>query len=215
MEALKKVRIIKQEKISSRVYYIKLTRLGNFIPGQLLSLSDKPGGTVRYYSIASGVHDDYWGILYNIIDDGWLTPWLSGLKQGDVLYTSLAFGKFQPVNTPMVWIGTGTGIAPFHSMLTSGKGENSILIHGARQKEDFYFYDTFLKKLKKRYIPCSSQMEKDGFYPGRLSQYLENDFSYPLSTYYLCGSSSMVVDMRDLILSKGVDFNKIISEIYF
>lgn len=215
MEATEKVRIIEQVEITSGVYYIKLNRLGDFIPGQLLALSDKLRGEVRYYSIASGINDDYWRILYNIVDDGWLTPWLSNLNLGNELYVSFPFGNFLPLKAPMVWIATGTGIAPFHSMLSSGYGKNAILVHGARKKEDFYFYDSFKKKMKQNYIACSSQNETGDFYPGRLSKYLKETLPFPKSIYYLCGSTAMVVDIRDLLLAKGINFNKIISEIYF
>ena len=33
--------------------------------------------------------------------------------------------------------------------------------------------------------------------------------------YYLCGNPEMVVEVRDIILGKGVDFENIIAEIYF
>lgn len=216
MEAKHKARIIGQEEIAVDVFYIRLERQGDFIPGQLLALSDRPDSVPRYYSIASGVHDDYWGILYNKVEDGWLTPRLSALQNSDSLYRSDPFGEFIPDKSSMVWIATGTGIAPFYSMLRSGlAADSTILIQGARRRKDFYFYDDFLSSLNTRYIPCSSTLKEPGFYPGRLSQYLQKEFIFPQSRYYLCGSSAMVVDIRDLLLSKGVDFNMITSEIYF
>jgi ferredoxin--NADP+ reductase len=33
--------------------------------------------------------------------------------------------------------------------------------------------------------------------------------------YYLCGSSEMVVETRDILVDKGVPFGNIIAEIYF
>jgi len=33
--------------------------------------------------------------------------------------------------------------------------------------------------------------------------------------YYLCGRAEMVVEARDILIAKGIPFNKIISEIYF
>lgn len=215
MVADRKTKIIDQIQLTKDVYYIKLNRTGDFVPGQLLALSDSSDGDIRYYSIASGIDEDFWGILYNVVDDGWLTPWLSGLKKDQYIYTSSALGNFLPVKGSMVWIATGTGIAPFYSMVLSGLAEKVILIHGAREKKDFFFYDTFLKSLKSAYIPCSSLKIDGSFYPGRLSRYLQDEFSFTESTYFLCGSSSMVVDIRDILLSKGVDFNKIVSEIYF
>ena len=97
MEAINRVRIIEQEEITRGVFYMKLTRLGNFIPGQLLALSDQPDGANRFYSIASGLNDNFWGILYNTVENGWLTPRLSRLNRGDAFYASRPFGNFLPV----------------------------------------------------------------------------------------------------------------------
>lgn len=37
----------------------------------------------------------------------------------------------------------------------------------------------------------------------------------PALKYYLCGSADMVVEARDILISKGIPFGNIISEIYF
>ncbi len=33
--------------------------------------------------------------------------------------------------------------------------------------------------------------------------------------YYICDSTEMVVDTRDILISKGIPFDQIVSEIYF
>jgi ferredoxin--NADP+ reductase len=33
--------------------------------------------------------------------------------------------------------------------------------------------------------------------------------------YYLCGSAEMVVESREILISKGIPFNNIVAEIYF
>jgi len=33
--------------------------------------------------------------------------------------------------------------------------------------------------------------------------------------YYLCGSEVMVVEVRDLLIARGIPFTRIFSEIYF
>ena len=37
----------------------------------------------------------------------------------------------------------------------------------------------------------------------------------PCLKYYLCGSAEMVVEIRDILIEKGIPFDRIISEIYF
>jgi len=33
--------------------------------------------------------------------------------------------------------------------------------------------------------------------------------------YYLCGSAEMVVECREILISKGIAFSNIVAEIYF
>lgn len=51
---------------------------------------------------------------------------------------------------------------------------------------------------------------------GRLTNYIEYLLDFQQTeNYYLCGSAEMVVDVRNLLIGKGVPFNNIITEIYF
>ena len=55
-----------------------------------------------------------------------------------------------------------------------------------------------------------------GVYHGRVTRYLAEEESLdPELNYYLCGSAEMVVDTRDVLIRKGIPFNRIVSEIYF
>jgi len=66
------------------------------------------------------------------------------------------------------------------------------------------------------YIRCCSREKSGSTFPGRVTDYLtEAGISDPGVNYYLCGRTSMVVETRDLLISKGIPFNKIFAEIYF
>jgi len=70
--------------------------------------------------------------------------------------------------------------------------------------------------VKLNYIRCCSQEEGPGLYPGRLTAYLKDLKTLPTAQmYYLCGSAEMVVETRDILISKGIPFANILSEIYF
>jgi ferredoxin--NADP+ reductase len=151
-----------------------------------------------------------------VVEEGYLSPRLPDLEQGDTVYITEPRGEFTCNQEPAVWIATGTGIAPFYSMFRSGLADGKILIHGNRYLEQFHFYDEFDSELGKNYIRCCSG-ELDPFvYHGRVTGYLEE---HPLPDaglkYYLCGNAEMVVQTRDILISKGVPFDRIISEIYF
>ena len=66
------------------------------------------------------------------------------------------------------------------------------------------------------YIRCCSAESDHGVYSGRVTDYLEEQASLdPDLKYYLCGSAEMGVEARDILISKGIPFHHIISEIYF
>jgi len=117
---------------------------------------------------------------------------------------------------PAFWIATGTGIAPFYSMFQSGQFENKTLIHGVRRLNQFYFEDELDWALGKNYIRCCSQEQSCDVFPGRVTDYLKTleNLSKELP-YFICGKALMVVETRDLLISKGIPYEKIIAEIYF
>jgi ferredoxin--NADP+ reductase len=101
-------------------------------------------------------------------------------------------------------------------MLDAGLHENKILMHGVREPENFYFRDVFEKELKRNYIRCCSGVRTEKFFHGRVTGYIEQLLLLPSDLrYYLCGSAEMVVDTRDLLISRGVAFDNIVAEIYF
>lgn len=204
------------EQVAGGVYILSFRRDFDFLPGQVIGVSVEKNGPRRLYSICSGNREDQVKILFNVVDEGYLTPRLSDLSDGDVIWITPPRGEFLYDPLPSFWIASGTGIAPFYSMLRSGLYENKILIHGERFLERFYFYDEFQELLGEDYIRCCSREDSDGVFSGRVTDYLSEISSLPPGyNYYLCGRAEMVVEARDLLIEKGVPFSRIISEIYF
>ncbi len=213
---LKAVTIISNTEISYNVFALSFKRDFVFRAGQVLGLAMNPSDDARLYSIASGENDENVNILYNIKPGGKLTPNLAILKSGDTLWISVPFGTYEGSSEPAYWIAAGTGIAPFISMCRSGMGGNKILLHGGRTLDSFYFSDELSRDFGSRYARCCSQQEGEGVYHGRVTQYLEDAEDLPMDQkYYLCGSAEMVVECREILISKGIPFSKIVAEIYF
>lgn len=186
-----------------------------FLPGQVVALSILPQGPQRLYSLASGTSEDEVGVLFNLAADGWLTPQLQAVRPGHRLYASSPFGSFVGFSGPAVWVANGTGVAPFLSMALSGLTEGKTLVQGARLRNLFYGQETLLPLLGERYFRCASADTGDGLQPGRLTTFLESR-SWPADQpYYLCGSASMIVEARDILIRRGVPFKNILSEVYF
>jgi ferredoxin--NADP+ reductase len=213
MNPLTEVSILNKTQISDNVFTIEFKRSFNFKPGQIIGITNSTQLPPRLYSICSSSSSKNISILFNVKNDGELTPPLAQINVGDKIWITEVQGKFTYNNEPAWWIATGTGIAPFYSMFKSGQ-KPLKLIQGGRLKTDMHFNSTF-KELN-NYIRCCSQDTGADIYEGRLTRYLEEFNELPTNiNYYLCGSAEMVVDVRNLLIGKGIPFGNIITEIYF
>jgi ferredoxin-NADP reductase len=201
-------------EIAPRIFRISFVRFFDFIPGQsiALSLGDIPP---RFYSIASGNAEATVEVLYDLVEDGLLTPKLAALTPGEEVLVSRPFGRFRDQEGPSCWVAAGTGIAPFVSMVRSGAVAEKTLIHGSRSIAGLIHRDLFASTLGERYSPCCSRETGQGVFKGRPTEWLTTHPFPNAPRYLLCGSSGMVVDVRDVIIGKGVPFSNVIAEIYF
>ena len=93
-----------------------------FVPGQWLSLKqNKPDGEeiTRAYSIASPPDGNRFALCLNRVPDGFMSSYLCGLQVGTEISAQGPFGSFilRPLLRDSIFIATGTGIAPYRSML--------------------------------------------------------------------------------------------------
>ncbi len=204
------------QEISRDTFIISFERTKDFLPGQVVALTLNESIPPRLYSICSSPDEFSITLLFSVKEGGILTPQLASLQKGDTVRVSGPFGAFLGDENPAWWIASGTGVAPYRSMMRSGLGVNKMLIHGGRTVDSFYFHNEFLTTFGDNYVRCCSQEKGEGLYDGRLTQWLRNQSSLPAGNmYYLCGSAEMVVEVRDILISKGVGIEMIMSEIYF
>lgn len=207
--------ITNNEEISPGVYLISFKRNFDFQPGQVVKIGVDTTHPPRIYSICSGNQEAEVRILFNIKEDGFLTPKLASMIPGDSILVSEPYGSFLGTDEPAWWIATGTGIAPFYSMFRSGMYQNKKLIHGVANLNQFYFEDDLDWALGENYVRCCSRESSCDVVPGRVTEYMATLQHFPDLKYYLCGKAIMVVEVRDLLIEKGVPFENILAEIYF
>ncbi|HQO49002.1 MAG TPA: FAD-binding oxidoreductase [Bacteroidales bacterium] len=213
---LKPLSLININQISPDAYILSLPKTHDFLPGQVVAITLDASVAPRLYSLCSAPKDETMQILFSVKPEGLLTPKLVNCSKGDQLLVSTPFGAFLGDEQPAWWIASGTGVAPYRSMLRAGLDHNKKLIHGGRFAHNFYFQDEFASALNDNYIRCCSQESGDGLYHGRLTTWLHEQQQLPAhQMYYLCGSAEMVVEVRDILIGKGIAIERIMSEIYF
>ncbi len=203
------------EEISPGVHVISFIRDFDFLPGQVVKIAIDNNHAPRIYSICSGNSEEEVKILFNIKDDGFLTPKLATMIPGEKIFVSKPYGSFLGTKEKAWLIATGTGIAPFYSMLKSGLGQQKKLIHGVRNLNQFYFEDEIEEMLGDNYVRCCSGESSCNTFPGRVTHYLDETQIIPDVKYYICGQALMVVEVRDLLIQKGIRYENIMAEIYF
>lgn len=212
---LKLYTLTNNEEISPGVHVISFLRDFNFKPGQVVKIGVDNNHPPRIYSICSGNKEDEIRILFNVKDDGFLTPKLAAMIPGEEILVSAPYGSFLGTREKAWLIATGTGIAPFYSMLKSGMAKHKKLIHGVRHLNQFYFEDELEQELNENYVRCCSAESSCNTFPGRVTDYLNTTEDLPDVKYYICGQALMVVEVRDLLIKKGIPFENILAEIYF
>ena len=170
----------------------------------------------REYSVYSGENDDFLEILVREVIDGRVSQELKRCKPGQLLQVNGPFGtfgleKFDMFSRKLVFIASGTGIAPFHSFVKSYPGIDYILIHGVRYNKEAYEKDDYDPR---RYILCTSK-ESNGGHKGRVTRFLP---SYPVDhdmLFYMCGNNNMIYEAYHILRDKGIPDENIFTEVYF
>ncbi len=211
------VSVLNTRHLTNSTYVIRMERDGmEFEAGQYISLGLPGNAEKREYSIYSGTEEDYIEVLVKEIDEGIVSRQLKQLKPGAHAEMHGPFGFFTldergRSGKELVFFASGTGIAPFHSIVRSYPGLNYRLIHGVRYGDQAYEHETYEPG---RYILCTSR-DNRGHFHGRITDYLR---SRPITTeadFYLCGNSSMIHEVFDILKENHVDAGRIHAEVYF
>jgi len=184
--------------------------------GQHISLSIAGDYQSREYSIYSAEEADFLDVLVKEVEGGYFSPKLKHLKKGDMVEVHGPFGRFaldtkKQDTHQHIFIASGTGIAPFHSMVKSYPGLDYKVIHGVRYANEAYDREEYEND---RYFLCTSRND-DGDYRGRLTGYLKDAEFEKNSCFYLCGNSDMIFDAMEILKEKGFSRDDVNVEVYF
>ena len=193
-----------------------------FKAGQFISFEmpkeGHPYPVTRPYSIASPPSiSNRVLLLFNLVSGGPGSSYLYGLREGDPATFKGPAGSFHLREDPtkrIVFVATGTGIAPFRSMILSALERDGtqplMLFWGVRSERDLYYQDEF-QDLADRYPHFSfvTTLSQPGpewtGVRGRVSSLIqERVASVADFAVYLCGNGNMIEDVTVYIQRKGL-----------
>lgn len=229
---------IEDETSTTKKFWIEIPELErfDFIPGQFVTLDlpihEQPNKRWRSYSIASPPNGtNVFELIIVLMEGGLGTTYLfNEAKVGTSFPVRGPQGHFilgDPITTDIFMICTGTGIAPFRSMIQHIHHNNIphkeiYLIYGTRKCTDgLYLEELFDLKTKFpgfHYFPTFSREQNvpEGHYMGYVHGVYEQllQGKKETSEFYLCGWKDMITEARQRIQSLGVDKKSIHFELY-
>jgi len=208
-------RIASLRALNEKVVLIGLTLRAPYSwrAGQYLALSDSPeGGELSYYSIASAQDETRPEYLELVVTEA---AFKHSLQVGADLFLEPPGGGVSEEmlrgSDHLVFIGMGTGIAPLRAMMqelarSPRPSRKLTLVQGSRTKEECLFLGEFEEMGWEHFehIPVLSR-PKEGW-EGRLGrvQGVISDLPIVGAHYFVCGSASMVEDVRRLLGERGL-----------
>ncbi len=184
----------------------------------------------RAYSIASSsVSREYFEFFINMVQSGELTPRLFALATGDRIWLgpkvtgAFTLNEARP-NSHLVLVATGTGLAPYMSMLRTKlpatPARRIAVLLGARHSWDLGYHSELLAMQQQHanlsYLPTISRPDGEVRpWSGRVGYVLEawrdgaveRAWGFPptplTTSVFLCGNPRMIDDMCALLASDG------------
>jgi len=166
---------------------------------------------------------EFYGV---IVPEGPLSPRLARLSPGDTLYVAdnpsgfLVLSEVPPAED--LWlVSTGTGIAPFLSILRTGtcweRYRRVILVHGVRRAAELTYRELIESLVRERagrfaYVPFVSRERASGALEGRIPAAIRDGrleaAAGPIgperSQFMLCGNPQMLKDVTAALSERGL-----------
>jgi len=235
---------IEDATYNTKRFFIKVNELDsfNFKAGQFVTLDlpihEQKNKRWRSYSIASWPDGtNVFELLIVLLEEGAGTTYLfNEVTVGSELTFRGAQGVFtlpENIDKDLFLICTGTGIAPFRSILNymylhNIPHKNIYLIFGCRTQKDLLYHEEMLALEKKienfNYMPTLSREGWEG-HKGYVHSLYEqickenNEACEDLqhlkpASFYLCGWKAMIDDARQKIAALGYDRKAVHLELY-
>ena len=237
-EKFTRQRLLEVQTLTPSLFTLRTSRDPGFrfSAGQFARLGvRKPSGCVvwRAYSMVSAPHDEFLDFFSIVVPDGEFTSELSRLKVGDeLLIDKQAFGFLTldrfPDGRDLWLLATGTGIAPFLSILQDFQAwqrfERIILVYSVREARELA-YQRLIAELPQReyleglgskllYLPVVTREQVPGALHARITTLIESgeleraadlQLTPEHSRIMLCGNPQMIEDTRAVLKTRDLN----------
>ncbi len=237
-EKFTRQRLLEVQTLTPNLFTLRTSRDPGFrfSAGQFARLGvRKPSGCIvwRAYSMVSAPHDEFLDFFSIVVPDGEFTSELSRLAVGDeLLVDKQAFGFLTldrfPDGRDLWLLATGTGIAPFLSILQDFEAwqrfERIILVYSVRGARELA-YQQLIAELPQRdyldglgskllYLPVVTREQVPGALHGRITTLIESgeleraadlQLVPEHSRIMLCGNPQMIEDTRAVLKARDLN----------
>ena len=231
--------VLSVHRWTNTLFSFTMTRPAHFkfTAGQFARIGLKVGDelVVRAYSVVSSPFDETLEFFSIVVPDGAFTSNLQHLKVGDELYLEkipygfLTLARYQlPLPQDLWLLATGTGLAPFISMLqdfeTWTKYQHINLVYSVRTEAELAYVariqeiaETFGEGHQGfKFIPIITR-DPNAILHDRLPVLIANgelekvaglSFNPATTHVMLCGNPQMVDDTKDALKARGLTMNR-------
>lgn len=232
-------KVLSVHRWTNTLFSFTMTRPSHFkfTAGQFARIGLKVGDelVVRAYSVVSSPFDETLEFFSIVVPDGAFTSNLQHLKLGDELYLEkipygyLTLARYQlPLPQDLWLLGTGTGLAPFISMLqdfeTWKNYKNINLVYSVRTASELAYADRIQEIAETfgeghtgfRFTPIITR-DPEAPLHDRLPILIENgelekavglEFNPETTHIMLCGNPEMVEDTKEALKARGLTMNR-------
>jgi ferredoxin-NADP reductase len=213
----------------------------DFAPGQYLTIGVESDGKLvqRPYSTASSPLDaaEGYDFYVRLVEGGMFTPLLWRLQPGARMSMKGPKGKFVLLpddHRRHVFISSGTGIAPFISMMETlrrqGVPRRAVVLHGVSYESDLG-YRELLEDWQASgtypvtYVPTVSRVRdpRNAGWTGRAGRvetiinevYDELGLGIDDTISYICGNPDMIIAVEETLAGRGFPEEQVHKELYW
>jgi ferredoxin-NADP reductase len=154
------------------------------------------------------------------VEGGQLTPRLARVEPGDRVGVEALKGRFTLAKAHpferLLFVATGTGVAPFRSFVRSSPEQDYFLVHGVRTVEEDFAAEFCRPERRVVCISAPPPWTAGGpLRSGRVTAWLESMEPGTFDRAYLCGNARMIAQALPILVDKGIAEARIHTETYF